>query len=70
MPVGVELLVSLGALRALMFCRELREFEAAMAAAPTNQPVQYRLVYLDQKLGMDQEAAKHVQPAGHPMENT
>jgi len=48
----------------------VRELEAAVSAAPTNAQAHYHLVYLYRKLGMDAEAAKHVQPAGRLMENS
>jgi tetratricopeptide (TPR) repeat protein len=48
----------------------VREFEAAVNASPVNAQAHCHLVNLYRKLGMDEEAAKHVQPAGRLMENS
>ena len=48
----------------------VRELEAAVSAAPQNMQAHYHLVYLYHKLGMDEEAVKHVQSAGQLLGNS
>lgn len=49
--------------------QSIREFEAAVSEAPTNAQAHYHLVYLYRKLGMNEESAKHIQPAGQLIKN-
>jgi hypothetical protein len=48
----------------------VREFQAAVNAAPTNAQAHYHLVSSYRKLGKEEEAAKHIPAAGRLMENS
>jgi tetratricopeptide (TPR) repeat protein len=47
----------------------VRELEAAVRAAPANAQAHYRLVLLYRQMGLEVQAAEHIQSAGRLMEN-